>query len=256
MPGLSMRLSRSVRARISLHLLVGQRRVGIDERQRHLAIQRGVERLPELQGGRPAVEDQQPVAAAGDAGAGDQVDVFVGGREPRSPVRAARRRAADRGAGRRRSRGGLPDAGRPVPIRAVRRHRRRRRRLRRRHRVIGGDVGLEVVGRRTRDAWSSRLLSARARRRPTGRRSPPVLSVILAPATAAGGPRRIGSRDRDTRRRERIPLIRVRDEATRAWLGSGTRGAAGCGYRSARRPSCGAGRRPARPAPRAPARPT
>ena len=58
-------------------LLVGQPPVRIDERQRHLPIQRGVQRLPELQVRRPAVEHQQPVATAGDAGAGDQV-LFVG----------------------------------------------------------------------------------------------------------------------------------------------------------------------------------
>ena len=59
MPGMSMRLSRSVRDRISCDLLVGQRRVRVDEGQRDLPVQRGVERLPELQvwvrrRGRPA----------------------------------------------------------------------------------------------------------------------------------------------------------------------------------------------------------
>ena len=62
-----------------LQLLVGQRRVGVDEGQRDLPVQRGVQRLPELQVGRAAVEDQQPVAAAADGGAGDEVDVLVGG---------------------------------------------------------------------------------------------------------------------------------------------------------------------------------
>ena len=46
--------------------------VGIDERQRDLPVQCRVEGLPELETGRAAVEHQQPVAAVGDAGAGDQ----------------------------------------------------------------------------------------------------------------------------------------------------------------------------------------
>ena len=53
--------------------------VRVDEGQRHLAVQRGVERLPELQVRRTAVEDQQPIAAAGDDGAGYQMDVLVRG---------------------------------------------------------------------------------------------------------------------------------------------------------------------------------
>ncbi len=61
-------------------MLVGQRRVRVDEGQRDLPVQCGVERLPELQVGRAAVEDQQPVAATADAGAGNEVDVFIGGR--------------------------------------------------------------------------------------------------------------------------------------------------------------------------------
>ena len=60
------------------HLIRRQGAVGIDERQSHLAIQRGVEGLPELQGGRTAVEHQQAVTAAGDAGAGDQVESSSG----------------------------------------------------------------------------------------------------------------------------------------------------------------------------------
>ncbi len=57
-------------------LLVGKRRVRIDESQCHLPIQRGVQCLPELSVRRPAMEDQQPVATAGDAGTGDQL-LFV-----------------------------------------------------------------------------------------------------------------------------------------------------------------------------------
>ena len=76
MPILSMRLSRMVRARISRTLLVGKCCVRIDESQCHLPIQRGVQCLPELGVRRPAMEDQQPVATAGDAGPGDQL-LFV-----------------------------------------------------------------------------------------------------------------------------------------------------------------------------------
>ena len=63
-----------------LQLLVPQRRVGVDERQGDLAVQRRVERLPELQVGRPAVEDKQPVAATADSGARNEVHVFIRGR--------------------------------------------------------------------------------------------------------------------------------------------------------------------------------
>ena len=62
------------------NLLVGQRPVRIDEGQRHLPIQCSVQRLPELQVRRAAVEDQQPVATAGDAGAGNQVQGVLTGR--------------------------------------------------------------------------------------------------------------------------------------------------------------------------------
>ena len=70
-------------------LVVGKRPVGVHERQRHLPVQRSVQGLPELQMRRPAVEDQQPVAAARDAGAGDQVLVVV-------PRRRLRRRLVRR----------------------------------------------------------------------------------------------------------------------------------------------------------------
>ena len=50
----------------------GQRAVVVDERQRHLAIERDVERMPELQIGWTTVEDEQPVAAVGDDRAGPQ----------------------------------------------------------------------------------------------------------------------------------------------------------------------------------------
>src|SRR6185312_4365933 len=39
-----------------------------------------VQRLPELQVGRAAVENQQAVAPAADAGAGNEVHVLIGGR--------------------------------------------------------------------------------------------------------------------------------------------------------------------------------
>ena len=87
-----------------LHCSSGSSAVGVDEGQRHLAVQRGVERLPELQGGRAAVEHQQPVAAAGDAGAGDQVDI-VFGRRRAAPARG-RGVNGDR-------RGTRPDSPRP-----------------------------------------------------------------------------------------------------------------------------------------------
>ena len=77
---MSRRLSLRVRDRISCNCVVGQRRVRVDEGQRHLAVQRGVQRLPELQGRRAAVEDQQPVPAAADDGARNEMDVLVGRR--------------------------------------------------------------------------------------------------------------------------------------------------------------------------------
>ena len=58
-------------------VLVGQRRIGVDERQGDLPFERSVQGLPELQVGRPAVENKQPIAATADAGAGDEVDVLV-----------------------------------------------------------------------------------------------------------------------------------------------------------------------------------
>ena len=67
------------RARQDLaNFLVGQRPVRVHERQRNLPIQRRVERLPELQVQHSAVEDQEPVAAAGDAGAGNKVRGILG----------------------------------------------------------------------------------------------------------------------------------------------------------------------------------
>ncbi len=72
-----MWLSFIVRDRISVEFGVRQRGVGIDERQRDLAVERGVQRMPELQVRRTAVEHQQPVAPAGDGGAGNEVDVVL-----------------------------------------------------------------------------------------------------------------------------------------------------------------------------------
>ena len=93
-PGLSIRLSRKVRDRMSCRTSSGRAPSGIDEGQRHLPVQRGVQRLPELQGRRAAVEDQQPVAAAGDTGAGNQVDVV--GRRLSGRARGVRRTGSAR----------------------------------------------------------------------------------------------------------------------------------------------------------------
>ena len=74
-----------------LHLRSGKPALRVDERQRHLPIQRDVEGLPELQPGRPAVKHQQPVAAVGNSRAGYQVRLGTtglrigGGAEPRCP---------------------------------------------------------------------------------------------------------------------------------------------------------------------------
>ena len=76
-----------------LQHLRGKGPVGVDERQRHLAVQRGVQRLPELQRRRAAVEHQQPVTSAGDTGARNQV---VGGQIAVRLVRCARLRIRTR----------------------------------------------------------------------------------------------------------------------------------------------------------------
>ena len=60
--------------------------VRVDERQRHLAVQCGVQGLPELQGRRATVEDQQAVAAAGDTCARYQVGIILGGGRFRAPL--------------------------------------------------------------------------------------------------------------------------------------------------------------------------
>ena len=163
-PGMSRRLSFERAGQDLLHLLVGQRRVRVDEGQRDLAVQRGVERLPELQVGRAAVEDQQPVAAAADGGAGNEVDVLVGGGglDRRFPRRGERdglaggiaavvggRAAGDRH--RRRPVGGLGD-GCGLPGLAARR---------RCSDVVGGHVGREVVGRRARNLGRGGAVRAR-----------------------------------------------------------------------------------------------
>ena len=93
-------------------LVVGQHGVGIDERERDLAVVGGVHRVPELQVRGSAVEDQQSVATAGDGGTGNQVDVVVAVTRRRRLVGHAER-AAVRGSGRRRSPGGrsAPNGG-------------------------------------------------------------------------------------------------------------------------------------------------
>ena len=154
----------SVRARISCTCSSGRVRVGVDERQRHLPVQRGVEGLPELQPGRTAVEHQQPVASAGDAGAGDEVDVVLAvGRSP-SPARGGRRRRRARGWDRRRSRRSAAAARW-----AARRCRPAR------------PVARPVGSRRRPDAGSSVVASAAgpAGGCPRVGRSPPVLSPSL-----------------------------------------------------------------------------
>ena len=173
------------------HLLVGQRRVRVDERQRDLAVQRGVEGLPELQVRRAAVEDQQPVAAAADGGARNEVDVLVGRWRTRSEVPAAVRMRSARGWDRRRSRqaGGRRPASAPSRSRA-------RGRLR-----SPGTLGSPVCDvRRCRWAcpgrshrptgagsWSWRCCQGPVRRRPLGRRSPLVPSHPV-PGNAARRP--------------------------------------------------------------------
>ena len=114
-----------------LQHVVGQRPVGVDEGQRHLPVQGGVQRLPELQGRRAAVEDQQSIAAAGDASAGNQMDVVSCRVPPAVAGRIERGRPA-------------PRFGRDVAVALVGRARRRRLGL-----AVGGDVGLEVVGDRS-----------------------------------------------------------------------------------------------------------
>ncbi len=145
-----------------LHLLVGQRRVRVDEGQRDLPVQRGVERLPELQVGRAAVEDQQPVAAAADGGARNEVDVLVGGGglDRRFPWRGERDGLTGgiaaviggRAAGDRHRRGAVGGLG-------------KRRGLRGRRRVVfdvvGRHVGREVVGRRARNLGRGGAVGAR-----------------------------------------------------------------------------------------------
>ena len=147
-----------------LQNVLGQGPVRVDEGQRHLPVQRGVERLPELQGRRTAVEDQQPVAAAGDTGAGNQVD--------RRGMPAVRRPLA-----------GCIDVALVGP------------------RVVAAEiaaapvcdtparnVGLEVVG--DRPVVARRLTRSWVRRSPMGGRSPPVLSLsgrwLPAPEACAG----------------------------------------------------------------------
>ena len=124
-----------------LQHVVGQGPVRVDEGERHLPIQRGVQRLPELQGGCAAVEDQQPVAAAGDAGAGNQVLIVLVPR--RFLARLAQRIEPGRIAG---AESGRLEGG-------IRRRFAvgRRRGLRWRDGAdleVGWDVGLEIVGGR------------------------------------------------------------------------------------------------------------
>ncbi|COV72586.1 Uncharacterised protein [Mycobacterium tuberculosis] len=78
--------------------VVGQDALRVDEGQRHLAVQRCVKRLPELQGWYTPVEDQQAVAAVSDAGAGNQLHIIWGGR--RFSVRFAERVERNRPTGR------------------------------------------------------------------------------------------------------------------------------------------------------------
>ncbi len=130
-----------------LHLRVGHGGVRVDERQRHLAVQRGVQCLPELQVRRTAVEHQQSVAAFGDGRPGDEVHVVFG----RFQGGIVRRRERDRLA--RRVTAVIGErARRPVGPRS------RPSRRTRRPRPTGaaaagsvkGDVRLELVGGRTR----------------------------------------------------------------------------------------------------------
>ena len=189
-PGMSMRLSFSVRDRISCTCSIGQRRVGVDEGQRHLAVQRGVQRLPELQVRRAAVEDQQPVAAAArwwHRGSGGR------------PRRRWRTRSAVRGAGRRRwVAGGIAavvggraagDRHRRGPVGGLR----ERRGLRGLRRVVFGVVGRHV-GLRNRRPTGAGSWSWRCCRGPLRRRRGSSVTAgpfrIQSPATPAGGPRR------------------------------------------------------------------
>ena len=155
---------------------------------------------------RAAVEHQQPVAAAGDAGAGDQVDVVLGGAEWH------RSRGASKASG---SRVGSPAS-------------RWRTVADRRRRAVRRDVGLEVVGGRPREL-RGRVLSTAGR--PRGRRSPPVLSPSRT-GNVCRVPRRADPRTYRGPRRGRIPLLRVRDGLA---AGAGRRPTCRrCGYRVGR----------------------
>ena len=111
-------------------LTFGQLTVRTDERQRYLAVVGGVHRMPELQVRRTPVEDQQPVSAAGDGGARDQVVVVGRGRIQWGLVGCVERRRGPRGVG------GVV----------------RRRPLTHWMSRLAGDVGLEGVRRRAGDS--------------------------------------------------------------------------------------------------------
>ena len=151
--------------------LVGQGAVGVDEGQRHLPVQRGVHRLPELQGRGAAVEDQQPVAAAGDTGAGNQVhDRLSVDSGPRS-------RGASNGIG--------PRAGSAARSPFSWSDGPRRRRL---GSAVAGMSGWKSSA--TGRGSLSPDAEPDARRSPMGGRSPPVLSLsgrwLPAPEACAG----------------------------------------------------------------------
>ncbi|BCI92482.1 hypothetical protein NIIDMKKI_76880 [Mycobacterium kansasii] len=116
----------------SLAHLLGQRALRVDECQRHLAIQRGVQRLPEPQMRCAAVEDKQTVAAVGNAGAWNQVDVVPRHRRFRATLawRIERNRPAGIGVAVEPVGPAGPRPGTPIGV--------------------GGNVGLKVVGNRPR----------------------------------------------------------------------------------------------------------
>ena len=219
-PGLSIRLSRSVRSRIAGELLVGQRRVGIDECQPDLAIQRRVQCLPELQVRRSAVEDQQPVAAASDGGAGYEVHVLI--RRCRLDRRLARHVE------------GQPFAGGIAAVVGWRPTRGRRGHGAHGHRAWLGPLGLAAVETPAPPEVSTGTSGSKSSA--AGRGILVVDAVVRAergvacgfvahrwsfPHPGSGNRRRrpapSSRRAVTTPRRERIPLIRVRERHPWAW---------------------------------------
>lgn len=175
--------------------VVGQDALRVDEGQRHLAVQRCVKRLPELQGWYTPVEDQQAVAAVSDAGAGNQLHIIWGADDSRSGSRSA------------------SNAIGPRP------HRRADRRFAGRMGAAGkrgrghGRLARRAEARRRRAAAARHPTRHQTRRSPMGGRSPPVLSLsrlwLPAPEACAGSARG----PHFSPRRGQTPPLRVRDRS-------------------------------------------